>query len=232
MIVTVQIADVGPRRGVATVRRRPQPSEVPGLTYAETVISAPITDKLLPTPALGRVGLIAAWEDEDAFEEFCASHPLAGRLAGGWQVRLQPLRVSGAWPRMPGLPERQLPVEDEEPVAVLTLGRPRLTRLLPFLRSAAAAEADATHEQAMLASAGLAHPPRLVSTFTVWRSAAAMKDYSYRRAGAHQAAVRADRERPYHHESAFIRFRPLASRGSWGGGDPLAGMLPASRAAA
>jgi hypothetical protein len=232
MIVSVQIADLGPRRGAATVRRRPKPGEVPGLTYAETVISAPITDRLLPTPDLGRVGLIAAWEEEAALEEFCASHPLAGRLAAGWQVRLQPLRVSGAWPQMPGLPPRPLPVEDEEPVVVLTLGRPRLTRLLPFLRSAAAAEADATREPAMLASAGLAHPPRLVSTFTVWRSAAAMKGYSYRQAGAHQAAVRADRERPYHQESAFIRFRPLSSQGSWDGRDPLAGMLPAARAAA
>jgi len=232
MIVSVHIADLGPRRGAATVRRRPLPGEVPGLAYAETVISAPITDKLLPSPDLGRVGLIAAWEEETALEEFCASHQLGRRLAAGWQVRLQPLRVSGAWPQMPGLPERPLAVEDEEPVAVLTLGRPRLTRLLPFLRSAAAAEADATREPEMLASAGLAHPPRLVSTFTIWRSAAAMKDYSYRQAGAHQAAVRADRERPYHHESAFIRFRPLSSRGRWDGRDPLAGILPAAQAAA
>jgi len=227
MIVSVQIAEVGRRAGIGSLRGTPRPGGVPGLTYAETVITAPIAGKLLPAPDFGRIGLIAAWEDEAALERFRERDPRGERLAGGWEVRLQPLRVSGAWPRMPGLPERPLPIDDEEPVVVLTLGRPRLSRLLPFLRSAAAAEADAVAEPALLAATGLAHPPRLVSTFTVWRSATAMKDYSYRRAGAHQGAVQADRARPYHHESAFIRFRPLSSRGSWGGRDPLASTLPA-----
>jgi hypothetical protein len=222
MIVSVQIADVGLRAGAAILRRPPRPADVPGLTYAETVLTAPLGGKLLSAPNLGRVGLIAAWEDEAALEGFHDRHPLATRLAGGWQVRLHPLRVSGAWPRMPGLPEKPLPVDEEEPVVALTLGRPRLKRLLPFFRSAAAAEADAAGDPALLAATGFAHPPRLVSTFTVWRSAAAMKEYSYAHAGAHQAAVRADRARPFHHESAFIRFRPFASSGEWDGRDPLA----------
>jgi hypothetical protein len=222
MIVSVHIAAVGKRVGVGSLRGTPRPADVPGLTYAETVVTAPIAGKLLPAPDFGRIGLIASWEDDAALERFREEHRLGRRLASGWEVRLQPLRVSGAWPRMPGLPERPMPLDDEEPVVVLTLGRPRLSRLLPFLRSAAAAEADAVAEPALLAATGLAHPPRLVSTLTVWRSAEAMKDYSYRRAGAHQGAVRADRERPYHHESAFIRFRPLSSRGSWDGRDPLA----------
>jgi hypothetical protein len=38
------------------------------------------------------------------------------------------------------------------------------------------------------------------------------------------AAVRRDRERGFHHESAFIRFRPYRSAGSWRGADPLAGL--------
>jgi hypothetical protein len=222
MIVSVQLAEVGRRAGIGCLRARPRPAEVPGLTYAETVIPAPIAGKLLPAPDFGRIGLIAAWEDETALERFRERDRLGARLAAGWEVRLEPLRVSGAWPRMPGLPARPLPIDEEEPVVVLTLGRPRLTRLLPFLRSAAAAEADAVAEPALLAATGLARPPRLVSTFTAWSSAAAMKDYSYRRTGAHQGAVRADRERPYHHESAFIRFRPLSSRGEWNGRDPLA----------
>ena len=42
------------------------------------------------------------------------------------------------------------------------------------------------------------------------------------RNGAHPTATRADRANPFHHESAFIRFRPYASRGNWDGRDPLA----------
>jgi hypothetical protein len=230
MIVSVHLADVGPRAGLAVLRKPPRPADVPGLTYAETAFTAPITGRLLPAPDLGRVGLIAAWEEDAALDEFAVRHPLGERLAGGWQLRMRPLRVSGSWPRMPGLPERQLPVDDEEPVAVLTLGRPRVGRLLPFLRSAAAAEAGSLDDPALLLATGLGRPPKLVSTFTVWHSAAAMKEYSYRQAGAHQAAVRADRGRPFHHESAFIRFRPYASSGSWEGRDPLAEATPAASA--
>ncbi|HEY8081947.1 MAG TPA: hypothetical protein VIE64_00145 [Solirubrobacterales bacterium] len=166
------------------------------------------------------MALIAAWDDDSAFERF-ASHPLAERLAGGWQVRLEPLRLSGAWPEIPGLPERQLPVADEESVAVLTLGRVRPWRVLPFLRAAAPAEREVVNEPGLLASTGFGRLPRLVSTFSLWRTAAAMRNYAYRDGGSHLAAVNADKARPFHGASAFIRFRPYASSGSWGGGDPL-----------
>ena len=228
MIVSVHIADVGLRSGVSILRRGLDPGQVPGLVYAETMVTAPIGEKPLPAANFGRVGLISAWESDAALDEFDASHPLGARFAGGWQVRLQPLRVSGRWAAMPGLPEQALAVDDEEPVVVLTLGRLRLLRALPFVRSAAPAEGEVAKNPALLASTGFAHPPHIVSTFSVWRSAAAMKEYSYARSGAHQAAVRADRDRPFHHESAFIRFRPYASRGIWEGRDPLAAALSAA----
>jgi hypothetical protein len=221
MIVSVHIVDVGIARMPGALRRRPHPEAVPGLLYAETTITAPQSAGGLPLYP-GRFGLIAAWADDDALDDFLrGDHPLAGPLVGGWHVRLEPLRVSGAWPAMPGLPERQLAVDDDQPVVVLTLGRPRLTRLRPFLRSAGRAEAEVVRAPGLLASLGLARPPRLVSTFSLWRSASAMRDYSYRDAGDHMAAVRADRERPFHHESAFIRFRPYRSAGEWEGRDPL-----------
>jgi hypothetical protein len=153
---------------------------------------------------------------------FAADHPVAERFGSGWEVRLQPLHVFGAWAGMPDLPRESLPVDEEEPVVALTLGRLRLRRALPFLRSAAPAEAAAVSHPGLLAATGLARPPHLVSTFSLWRSAREMKEYAFGRSGAHQAAVIADRERPYHHESAFVRFRPYASRGTWEGRDPLA----------
>ena len=140
-------------------------------------------------------------------------------------MRLRPLRVFGAWGGMPGLPARPLPVDDGESVGILTLGRLRLRRIAAFRRSAAPAEAAAIANPALLAGTGLARPPRLVATFTLWRSAAAMREYATGAGGPHDAAVVADRARPFHRESAFVRFRPYASRGSWDGRDPLAGLL-------
>jgi hypothetical protein len=222
VIVSVHLAEVGWRRAPRMLRERPPISEVPGLTYAEPVLSTPLRDGPVPRPGPGRIGLIAAWEDDAALDRFLDDHPLAARFADGWHVRLEPLRVYGSWSRMPGLPTREKPVDSEEPVAVLTLGHTKLHRAVPFLRTSEPAERAAVGDSAVLASTAFARPPRFVSTFSLWRSAAAMREYAHSRDGAHQAAVRADRAKPFHREAAFIRFRPYASQGSWSGRDPLA----------
>jgi hypothetical protein len=225
VIASVHIADLGPRAAFGVLRKRPAAAGVPGLRYRylEMAIAAPLGGSLLPAPDLGRVGLIAAWEHEDALERFLAQHPLAERLGGGWHVRLQPTRVSGAWSRLSGLLAAEQPMDDEEPAAVLTLGRLRLTRTLRFLRTSATAEGLAVRNPALLASTGLARPPRLVATFSLWRTTAAMRAYAYGDPDpGHLAAIRAHAARPFHHESAFLRFRPYAAHGSWDGREPLA----------
>jgi hypothetical protein len=222
VIVSVHLADLDWRAMPGVLRRAPDPKIVPGLSYAETVLTAALGARMLPAPRLRRVGLIAAWSDDLALDRFLADHPLAERLSAGWQVRLEPLRVLGSWAAMPGLPTDERMVEDGEPVAVLTLGHLRALRAPQFFRQSAGAEAEVVTDPALLASTGLARPPRLLSTFSLWRTAAAMREYAYRSDGAHFAAVRADRAQPFHHESAFIRFRPYASQGRWDGHDPLA----------
>ena len=225
MVVSIHIAELGPGAAAAVLLRPPRCGRVAGLLYAETTTTAPLGEPLLPPRRLRRVGMIAAWRSDAALERFRREHPTAARLAPGWEVRLQPLRVFGSWAGLEGLPSRPLPVAADEPVGVLTLGRLRLARTGAFRRSAGPAEAAALASPALLAGAGLARPPRLVATFSLWRGAAAMREYAVGAAGPHRAAIQADRERPFHRESAFVRFRPYASRGSWDGADPLAGLL-------
>src|SRR3954468_16043041 len=210
--LSVHIADVGARAVPGILLSRPR---TPGLRYATTTVAAPLGAGLVPKPQLGRVGLIAAWDDDAALDAFLDGDPLARRLAGGWHARLEPLRASGAWRALPELSAPERAVDDDEPVAVLTLGRLRLTRTLPFLRTSAQAEGRAVADPAVEFSPGLARPPRLVSTFSLWHSAAAMKDYAYGRSGAgHLAAIQAHRARAFHHESLFARFRPYAQQGT------------------
>jgi hypothetical protein len=222
VIASVHLAATGTRQGLRAYRAALDPAAVPGLTYAETVLTAPLSPAVLPRPTLAEVGLIASWEDDEHVDRFLAKPALAGPFASGWHVRMRPLRVFGAWPAMPGLPEKPLPVDDEEPVVVLTLGRPRITKLHTFLPTSARAEAALDGAPGLLASTGLAHPPRIVSTLSLWETATAMRAYAHDAAGAHMAAVRGDRAVGFHHESAFIRFRPYLSAGSWAGRDPLA----------
>ncbi len=225
MIASVHICAPGPGRALRAFRAPPEPRAIEGLTYAQTLLTAPLDRRLLPRPKLAEVGLLAAWRDDADLDRFLADAKLAGTFAEGWHVRMRPLRVVGAWRAMPGLPASPIEAEQDEPVAVLTLGRVRRLRLLPFLRAAAAAEADLERRAGLIAATGLAHPPHLVSTFSLWRSAAEMHAYAHRAAGAHMRAVRRDRARSFHHESAFIRLRPYHSAGIWGTIDPLLGVL-------
>ena len=49
----------------------------------------------------------------------------------------------------------------------------------------------------------------------VWESTEALSSYAYGTANpAHPDAIAADRAKPFHHQEAFIRFRPYASHGS------------------
>jgi len=227
MIVSVHLADVGRLKAQRMLLRRLDPAGIAGMAYAEVAFTAELGRRpawRIPRPQPGRIGLIAAWEEDVALDRFLAGHRFARQLSDGWHVRLEPLRCFGSWAGLPGLPDTELPVEDDEPVAALTLGRLRIARTPAFLRAGAPAERDAAENPAVLAVTGLGRftPPRLVSTFSLWRSAAAMREYAFDPSGSHQAAVRVDRAHPFHRESAFIRFRPYASRGSWGGRDPLA----------
>jgi hypothetical protein len=219
VIVSVGIAEPGAAKAQALLLRGLRSKRVEGLRYAALTTTTELGDGLLPRLRPGRIGLIAAWEDDGCLDAFESAHPLGQELAEGWQARMKPLRVSGSWSGIEA-DQEAAPADPEEPIAVLTLGRLRPTRLFPFLRSAAAAERELLQEPDVLASCGLGRPP-LVSTFSLWRTVSSMRDYAYRSGGMHLAAVDAERANPFHSSSAFVRLRPYASRGSWAGGDPL-----------
>jgi hypothetical protein len=222
MIVSVHLADVGVRDALRLQRNGVKRRATPGLRYAELTTMAPLGGGLLPRPTLGRVGLIAAWDGDEALDEFLSGHALARSLEHGWRVRLRPTHVFGSWSRLPDPVGEEPDLLAEEPAAVLTIGHVRLTHAVRFLRASAKAEQQAVADPALLAATGLARPPRLVATFSLWRNAAAMRAYARGDADtSHREASRAHAARPFHHESAFIRFRPYAAEGSWDGIEPL-----------
>lgn len=114
-------------------------------------------------------------------------------------------------------------MEPDEPAAVLTLGRPRLLRFPRFIRTSRAAEHLAVGHPGMVVGTAAARLPRFVMTFSIWRTVSEMRDYALGRPDPrHLNAIKADRRKTFHHQEAFVRFRPYASSGSWRGRDPLA----------
>ena len=222
VIASVHFADVGARRSLGLVRKAPKPEAVAGLRRADIGLAAPLRASVLPAVNVGRVALVAFWDDDDALDRFLADHPTAAALSGGWHARLEPRRAFGTWPGLPeGLP-RGRAEGATEPAIVLTLGRLRFTQLLRFLRASAKAEAEIADAPGMIWATGFARPP-FVATCSIWQTTEALSDYAYGAAErGHPAAISGQRKKPFHHESAFIRFRPYASEGRLEGKNPLA----------
>ncbi|MEU5213375.1 spheroidene monooxygenase [Streptomyces sp. NPDC020742] len=228
MILSFHVADLGVRsfRTVHTVlREHPERADVPGLRSAHMTLTGAIASGP-PQVRPGRVALLASWEDDAALDRFLAESPLAQRLADGWQLRLRPVRITGAWSDLPpGTdPDADAALTAEDgPVAVLTLGQLRLRRALPFLRANSRAAGRAAADPALVASLALARPPRFVGTFSLWGSVSAMRRYAYGSAEPqHKDVVAAHQANAFHHRAAFVRCRPYGALGTLDGREPLA----------
>jgi hypothetical protein len=229
VIASVHLADLGVPRALRFLRQTRSARATPGLRYAALTTAAPLSERVLPRPTPARAALIAAWDDDAALDRFLADSPLAEQLRGGWHARLAATHIFGAWRALDGLLAEPAPMDDDETAAVLTIGRLRLSQTPRFLRASAGAEGLAKSDPAMLAGAALARPP-LVATFSLWRSTREMRAYAGGEAGAgHVAAMREHAAKSFHHESAFIRFRPYRAQGSFGAFDAdLSGAVPAA----
>lgn len=218
MIATVDIADLGVRGTLRSLRRRPASAMVPGLRWLDTAAAAPLASK--HPPGFRRTVMIAFWDDQESAAGFARDHPLGQRFAGsGFHAVLRPLRAHGAWPGLPDEVPRARVISHDGPVVVTTLGKLRMSQGVRFFRASRPAERSA------LAAAGFVwgtaatrpagmHPP-FMATVSLWSSAEAAAAYAYGDSdGGHPRAVTKQRRKDFHHESAFIRHAPLAMTGS------------------
>lgn len=219
MITTVQIADLGPVGTARALLRRPKPAETPGLRSAEVALLAPLA--LAGRPPISRAGLIAFWDDGEAFERFLADDPLANRFAGGLLARLTPLRAYGSWPGLPDDVERSRAVQHDGPVVVLTLGRLHVSQTIRFLRASRPAEHAAVAADGMMWGSAAVRPP-FVATVSIWRDSQATASYAYgQRPPAHSDAIDQQQRKDFHRQSAFVRFAPTTLEGALTGTNPV-----------
>ena len=218
MLMSVHLAESGPRATLRTLRTQSRLDAVPGLRWGRLAATVPLAAGVAPPPKPEGVAFVAAWDDEEALDRFVETDPLAARLAGGFEARLEPLRAYGELEALPGLGRPPRETDDDEPVLVLTLGTTHLRRAVPFLRASARAEQQAVDDPSFVLGTALARPPRFVGTCSLWRTAREMRAYATGSGDpSHAEAMREHHERPFHRESVFSRFRPYAVRGGWRG---------------
>jgi len=218
MIATIDVADIGVRSTVQSLRRRPAPADVPGLRWLDVAPAVPLASKR--PPGLRRAVLLAMWDDEDAAAAFADTHPLAKRFGagGGFHAVLRPLRAFGSWPGLPEDVPRTRVTHHDGPVIVTTLGRLRLSQTVRFLRASRPAERSAVGADGFVWGTAAARPP-FVATVSVWSSDGAAAAYAYADAQAgHPQAIARQRQKDFHHYSAFIRYAVVSTTGTLPGG--------------
>jgi len=221
VIHSFHLALLAPSATVRALRSRPRAA---GLRHAECLalmrLGSPAVS--LERMQLRRLAMFAEWEDESALERFLGDNDLGRRLAGGWHVRLQYLRRYGEVAALAGLPVHAGRWDPEEPVVAVTLARLKLPQLPRFLKWGRPVERLVAHHPGTTFATAAIRPPRTFSTFTIWRSVREMTDMVHGRspvaqADTHAVAMAEQHRRDFHHESAFMRFRPLSEHGTWEG---------------
>ncbi len=160
--------------------------------------------------------VIAFWDDEQAAAAFAEDHPLGQCYAdNGFRAVLRPLRAFGTWPGLPDDIPRARNVAHDGPVLVTTLGRLRITQAGRFFRASRPAERSAIAADGFMWGTAASRPP-FMATVSLWSSDAAAAAYAYGgdSDAGHPRAITKQRRKDFHHESAFIRYAPLAITGS------------------
>lgn len=197
---------------------------VPGFVHAEFLTQMRLGSAILSTRRmqLRNLTMFAAWESEEAIEQFLSKSELGHAFAAGWHLRMRFLRRWGSVREFADLPEDTGGSDPSAPVAAYTLARLKIPEVPRFIKWGRPVEEQVRdHPETTMALAAIRYP-RSVSTFSIWTSQQAMTDMVRGRGKAEgperHAAAMAERERRnFHHEFTTLRFRPLSEHGSWQG---------------
>lgn len=195
---------------------------VNGLIDAETmtamVLGSPIFSK---TRYFNReIAVFAQWQDEQSLNDFLNAHPKGQLLAKGWHIRLDYLRQ---WGHISGfeIPSETIELENDSlPVVAVTIARMRYTQIPRFLRWGRPVEKQVRDDQATTLSLASIRYPNVISTFSIWKTQAAMKAMVRGHSQSpqpknHINAMKERERKDFHYEFTTLRFKPIAEYGVW-----------------
>ena len=175
---------------------------------------------------LTRWMLLVSWGSDEAARRFGDSALLRRmhrRSIEVWEARLRPLLSRGSWSRRTPFTARGSGGWDG-PIAAITRSRLAMRQAAEFWRAVPAVAADLRDRPGLRIAFGIGEAPLGVQgTFSVWRDAAALREFAYDGA-AHRTAIGQTATRRWFAEELFARFGVLGADGSLDGRDPLDGL--------
>jgi heme-degrading monooxygenase HmoA len=214
VIASVHICDSNPLRNLT--RSIPKPASVPGLRWSHRALCGEPSPGARPDVQLGRGGLVAWWDDDDALDRFLAQDPKAAPLREGWSVRLRPTRTRATWPNADFDPFPQENERHDGVHAAITLGTAHLPTFPRFLKASSLLEEQFIADENGIWGLAMTLPQRIVMTLTFWEDQDATDAYT--RSGAHEEAMKRHYDFPtdtheFVSEGGFFGFQPYALTG-------------------
>ncbi len=227
-VFTLGLAKTSTSLTLASLYRPPSSATVPGLVHAEC-----LTPMLLGSPILSpkrmqlrSLVMFAAWESEDAIDQFMSTSKLGQSISAGWHLRMTFLRRWGSVREFASLPESIGESDPQSPVAAFTLARMRFREIPRFLQWGRPVETLVRDNPEASFSLAAIRYPMTIATFSIWNSQQAMIDMVKGQSAVsqpkrHSVAMKERERRDFHHEFTTLRFRPVAEFGTWEGRSKL-----------
>ncbi|HLP00223.1 MAG TPA: hypothetical protein VK171_16620, partial [Fimbriimonas sp.] len=206
-VFTLCLAKTAPPLTLQTLYSPPKASTTPGLVHAECltpmVLGAPIVSP--QRLQLSKLVMFAAWESEDAIDQFLGSSHLGAAFTEGWHVRMTFLRRWGRVREFESLPELDGDNDPSLPVAAFTLARMKLTQVPRFVRWGRPVETLVRDNLETTFTLAAIRHPGTISTFSIWNTQQAMVDMvsgrsSVTEPGRHRDAMKERDRKDFHHE--------------------------------
>ena len=221
-VFSYHLAQCQPVATAASIINQPSPAEIPGLLHGETMTTMELGAPVFSPRRLQltNVALFAAWEDEQALDDFLGGTRLGRRLARGWHVRMDFLRRWGSINELPELPLQSGDNDPDQPVVAVTLARLRHSQIPRFIKWGKPVERLVRDDPDTTIALATLRPMRTVSTFSVWTSQQAMTDmvqghHDVPQPRRHAEAMIERNRKDFHFEFTTLRFRARSEHGAW-----------------
>jgi hypothetical protein len=209
--------------------------QVPGLRFAKLLGTADGRTFAARDTDLRHWALVAAWDSVDIAEDLASTAPgrqWAAAADETLHVRLRPLASRGSWSgRTPFTPlgdvagasrdavgtSRPDGVAPDRPVAALTRARVRPSMWRRFASAVPPVAHDLQGREGVRLALGIGEAPiGYQGTFSVWSSAAALRQFAYTDP-KHAAAIEDTDRLGWYAEELFARFEVLSTSGTYRG---------------
>jgi len=138
-----------------------------------------------------------------------------------YSLFLSPIQSRGKWSgKNPFQPSND--TSTHSIIVVLTRATLKIKYYIPFWKRVGKVSKSLENFPGLIFTKGIGERPWIMqATFSVWRSVKDMEEFAHNKEGNHYEAISTTRRLKGFREELYARFKPIETRGTWRGKDPV-----------